>query len=176
MTKNCGSLNRKVCKKSNKKVKKDESFFAKLQTVLNFSFNSTNVFYLTFLLSISKFLSATAVAAVPTVAPPTHTNNILPNITELNILKKLNASASSPITEAPPRSTSITKSFGSPNSLLTKTDLLKNGFNKFMDINIDNFLNITDSIGEYIQFVSFWRLESEGAGLLLPTSLEVLIL
>ncbi|KAL5273419.1 hypothetical protein ACFFRR_000257 [Megaselia abdita] len=156
MTKNSGSLQRKNSKKSLKsgrKLKgKEECFFSKLQQILNFSFNSTNVFYLTFLLSISKFFTATAVAAVPTVAPPTHaTYNILPNITEWNILKKLNTSVHSPITETPPRTTSISKSFGSPNSLLAKTDLLKNGFSKFMDINIDNFLNITDSIAQKVK-------------------------
>lgn len=147
MTKNSSSLQRKK-NSGNKKG----FLSSKLQQILNFSFNSTNVFYLTFLLSISKFFTATAVAAVPTVAVPHHspaTYNILPNITEWNILKKLNTSVG---TEAPPppphRTTSITKSFGSPNSLLAKTDLLKNGFSKFMDINIDNFLNITDSIGE----------------------------
>lgn len=146
MTKNSSSFQRKNSKKSVK-----SEWFTKLQQILNLTFNSTNVFYLTFLLSISKFFTATAVAAVPTVAPPTQAAyNILPNITEWNILKKLNAPASvnSPITEPPPRTTSNTKSFGSPNSLLAKTDLLKNGFSKFMDINIDNFLNITDSIGE----------------------------
>lgn len=156
MTKNSSSLHRKSSKKNHKsgrKLKEEDLFFSKLQQILNFSFNSTNVFYLTFLLSISKFFTATAVAAVPTVAPPTHNYNILPNLTEWNILKKLNASVNSPITDAPPRSTSITKSFGSPNSLLAKTDLLKNGFSKFMDINIDNFLNITDSIGEYFSFL-----------------------
>lgn len=164
MTKNCGSLQqRKKCKKSAKSDRKNlVNFQTKLQSILNFSFNSTNVFYLTFLLSISKFLTATSVvAAVPTVAPPTaHTNNnnnILQNITEWSILKKVNAAsvAASPITEPPPpRPTSIAKSFGSTNSLLAKTDLLKNGFAYFMNNNIENFLNFTDSIGELLFLIN----------------------